>query len=228
MLFRSGNEGVAWATRNTKYAIGYVELAYAKSNGMTVAYLQNGDKTAFVEPTFENVFQAADSYPIANIPKPQDDWSQVSMVLAPGQNSYPIVSFTYLLLYEDLDQAVSDKDTAKTLVQMVSWMIIDGQKFSQPLGYVPLPKAIQELDKQGLARIKFYGEQILANGANSSSKSENTQTKVDTKSDTKKEIKVEKKSDIKKNTKITETKTVKKDTKTVKKDTKITKAITKN
>ncbi|HIH06962.1 MAG TPA: phosphate ABC transporter substrate-binding protein PstS [Candidatus Nitrosotenuis sp.] len=221
-LGAAGNEGVAWATRNTKYAIGYVELAYAKSNGMTIAYLQNGDKTAFVEPTFDHVFQAADAYPIANIPKPQDDWSQVSMVLAPGANAYPIVSLTYLLLYEDLDQAVSDKDTAKTLVQMVSWMVTDGQKFSQPLGYVPLPKTIQELDKQGLARIKFYGEQILGTGDNSvMSESEKTQNKADTKSDTKKEIKVEKKSDVKKNTKVTEKKTVKKDNKT-------TKTITKN
>lgn len=221
-LGAAGNEGVAWATRNTKYAIGYVELAYAKSNGMTVAYLQNGDKTAFVEPTFDHVFQAADSYPIANIPKPQDDWSQVSMVLAQGTNAYPIVSLTYLLLYEDLDQAVSDKDTAKTLVQMVNWMITDGQKFSQPLGYVPLPKTIQELDKQGLARIKFYGEQILVDGNRSViSELEKTQNKADTKSDTKKEIKVEKKSDVKKNTKVTEKKTVKKDNKT-------TKTITKN
>ena len=141
------------------------------------------------------------------------------MVLAPGTNAYPIVSLTYLLLYEDLDQAVSDKDTAKTLVQMVSWMVTDGQKFSQPLGYVPLPKTIQELDKQGLARIKFYGEQILGTGDNSvMSESEKTQNKADTKSDTKKEIKVEKKSDVKKNTKVTDKKTVKKDNKTTTKN----------
>jgi len=55
----AGNEGVAWATRNTKYAIGYVELAYAFQNKMTYAYLQNADKTNFVEPNLDSVFEAA-------------------------------------------------------------------------------------------------------------------------------------------------------------------------
>ncbi|MEM2160204.1 MAG: phosphate ABC transporter substrate-binding protein PstS [Candidatus Nitrosotenuis sp.] len=206
----AGNEGVAWATRNTKYAIGYVELAYAKQNEMTVAYLQNGDKTAFVEPTFDTVFEGAKAYPIDKIPRPEADWSQVSMVLAPGQNSYPIVSFTYLLVYEDINQAISDKDMAKAFVHMIHWMVTDGQKFSKPLGYVPLPSAIQELDKQGIARIKFDGEQLWSYGSSSA------------KSDV---AKTEAKSDAKADAKKTDTKTdaKKKDTKKIdKKDTKKT------
>jgi phosphate ABC transporter phosphate-binding protein len=206
----AGNEGVAWATRNTKYAIGYVELAYAKQNEMTVAYLQNGDKTAFVEPTFDTVFEGAKAYPVDKIPRPEADWSQVSMVLAPGQNSYPIVSFTYLLVYEDINQAISDKDMAKAFVHMIHWMVTDGQKFSKPLGYVPLPSAIQELDKQGIARIKFDGEQLWSYGSSSA------------KSDV---AKTEAKSDAKADAKKTDTKTdaKKKDTKKIdKKDTKKT------
>ncbi len=204
----AGNEGVAWATRNTKYAIGYVELAYAKANEMTVAYLQNGDKTKFVEPTFDTVFEGAKAFPIEKIPKPEADWSAVSMVLAPGENSYPIVSFTYLLVYEDINQAISDKEMAKSFVHMLYWMITDGQKFSKPLGYVPLPENIQELGKQGISRIKFDGEQLWAYGS----------VKIDAaKSDVKSDIKVDKK-DIKKDTKKDTKKTDKK--KTDKKDTK--------
>lgn len=156
----AGNEGVAWATRNTKYAIGYVELAYAFQNKMTYAYLQNGDKTNFVEPTFETVFEAAKTYPMNKIPRPEADWSQVSMVVAPGKNSYPIVSLTYLLVYENIDQVIKDKEKAKALVHLIHWMVTDGQKFSKPLLYIPLPPSIQELDKQGIARIKFNGEQL--------------------------------------------------------------------
>ncbi|MFN3654119.1 MAG: phosphate ABC transporter substrate-binding protein PstS [Candidatus Nitrosotenuis sp.] len=156
----AGNEGVAWATRNTKYAIGYVELAYAFQNKMTYAYLQNGDKTGFVEPTFENVFEAAKTYPLDKIPRPEADWSQVSMVVAPGKNSYPIVSLTYLLVYENIDQVIKDKEKAKTFVHLLYWMVTDGQKFSKPLLYVPLPPSIQELDKEGISRIKFNGEQL--------------------------------------------------------------------
>jgi phosphate ABC transporter phosphate-binding protein len=191
----AGNEGVAWATRNTKYAIGYVELAYAKANGMTVASLQNGDKTTFVEPTFDTVFEGAKQFPIERIPKPEADWSQVSMVLSPGQNSYPIVSFTYLLVYEDLNQAVNDKDMAKTLVHILHWMVTDGQKFSKPLGYVPLPQNIQDLDKQGLSRLKFDGEQIWSYSSDKADA-----TKSDAKSDAKTDVKKSDKKDTKKKT----------------------------
>jgi phosphate transport system substrate-binding protein len=215
----AGNEGVAWATRNTKYAIGYVELAYAKANEMTVAYLQNGDKTAFVEPTFDTVFEGAKAYPVEKIPKPEADWSQVSMVLAPGQNSYPIVSFTYLLVYEDINQAISDKDMANAFVHMLYWMITDGQKFSKPLGYVPLPTNIQELGKQGISRIKFDGEQLWSHSSTGSVKSD---TKTDAKTDKTSDKKTEKKDIKKKVEKKSDKKTEKKDAKKVKKSIKKT------
>jgi len=206
----AGNEGVAWATRNTKYAIGYVELAYAFQNKMTYAYLQNGDKTKFLEPNFDTVYEAAKTYPIEKIPRPEADWSQVSMVIAPGENSYPIASFTYLMVYENIEQAVKDKDKAKALVHLMHWMVTDGQKFSKPLLYVPLPPAIQDLDKQGLARIKFNGEQLWSYDSTSDVKSD--VAKADTKSDTKDAKKTDKKD--------TKKKTDKKDTKKIKKPVK--------
>lgn len=156
----AGNEGVAWATRNTKYAIGYVELAYAFQNEMTYASLQNADKTAFIEPSFDTVFEAVKSFPVDKLPRPDADWSHVSIVNAPGPNSYPIASFTYLLVYQDIEKVVDDKDKAKALVHMIYWMITDGQKYSKPLLYIPLSPSIQELDKQALAMITFSGEQL--------------------------------------------------------------------
>lgn len=227
----AGNEGVAWATRNTKYAIGYVELVYAFQNGMTYAYLENADKTGYVEPNFDTVFDAVKAFPIDKLPKPEADWSSVSMVNAPGKNAYPIASFTYLLVYENLNQAVSDKDAAKTLVHMINWMVTDGQKFSKPLLYVPLPPAVQELDRQALGKLTFNGEKIW-----------NYQPKPvvnldilkssDVKADAKTTAKTETKSDAKDAKKTTEAKpkTTKTDTsKTVPKktDTKETKPTTK-
>jgi phosphate ABC transporter phosphate-binding protein len=205
----AGNEGVAWATRNTKYAIGYVELAYAFQNKMTYAHLQNGDKTNFVEPTFETVFEAAKTYPMNKIPRPEADWSQVSMVVAPGENSYPIVSLTYLLVYENIDQVIKDKEKAKALVHLLHWMITDGQKFSKPLLYVPIPPSIQDLDKEGIARIKFNGEQLW----------KYEPEKTDAKSD--KSTKETKSKDVK-STKETKSKDVKSE-KNVKKEVKKTK-----
>ncbi len=199
----AGNEGVAWATRNTKYAIGYVELAYAFQNKMTYAYLQNADKTNFVEPNLNSVFEAAKSFKVEQLPRPEGDWSTVSIVSAPGKNAYPIASFTYLLVYEDIDQVIKDKDKAKALVHMIHWMVTDGQKHSKPLLYVPLPPAVQELDKQGLARIKFNGEQLwnydVKSTKTDATKTTSTKTDTDTKiKDTKSATKDTKKTDKKK------------------------------
>ncbi|MEW6043090.1 MAG: phosphate ABC transporter substrate-binding protein PstS [Thermoproteota archaeon] len=208
----AGNEGVAWATRNTKYAIGYVELAYAFQNKMTFAYLQNADKTKFVEPSLDSVFAAVSSFSTDKLPKAEGDWSKVSITNAPGENSYPIASFTYLLVYENIDQVIKDKDKAKALVHLIHWMITDGQKFSKPLLYDPLPPAVQEIGKQGLARINFNGEQlwkyeskVVKSDAKSTAekKSTDTKEKKDTKKDTKDKKKETKKikKPIKKTTK---------------------------
>jgi phosphate ABC transporter phosphate-binding protein len=207
----AGNEGVAWATRNTKYAIGYVELAYAFQSKMTFATLENGDKTKFVEPSFDTVFEAAKTYPVDKIPRPESDWSEVSIVVAPGENAYPIASFTYLLVYENIDQAIKDKDQAKAFVHMLHWMITDGQKFSKPLLYVPLPPSIQELDKQGIERIKFNGEQLWSYSS-SDTKSDTNADKKSDKSDKKtdkKDVKKKIKKDVKKK-KITKPKSTSK------------------
>jgi len=216
----AGNEGVAWATRNTKYAIGYVELAYAFQNQLTYAHLQNGDKTKFIEPNFDTVFEAAKTYPVEKIPKPEEDWSQVSVVVAPGENSYPIVSFTYLLVYENIDQVIKNKDEAKAFVHMLHWMVTDGQEFSKPLLYIPLPPTVQDLDKQGIARIKFNGEQLWGYGTSDATKSATTDTKSDAKSekDTKKTDKKDTKKKDKKETKKIKKpvkKTIKKPTSTI-------------
>ena len=155
----AGNEGVAGIVRSTPYSMGYVELAYAFQTGMSFAYIQNGDGTKFVEPTLDTISEA--SAGVANsLPSSDGDWSQVTLVNAPGENSYPIASFTYLLVYEDLSQATKSIDEAKTLVHMIHWMITDGQSHSESLLYVPLSDSVVEIGKQGLAQVK-YGDEIL-------------------------------------------------------------------
>ncbi|MEM3089135.1 MAG: phosphate ABC transporter substrate-binding protein PstS [Candidatus Nitrosotenuis sp.] len=187
----AGNEGVAWATRNTKYAIGYVELAYAFQNEMTFAHIQNADKTKFVEPSLETVFAAVNSFSINQLPRAEGDWSEVSITNAPGENSYPLASFTYLLVYENIEKSVNDKEKAKALIHLLHWMITDGQKFSKPLLYDPLPPAVQEIGKQGLARIKYNGEQLWNYKPTSAVKAEASKATINS------AVKSEIKSDVK-------------------------------
>lgn len=157
-----GNEGVAGVVQKTPYSIGYIELAYALQSGMSYAFVQNADKTAFIEPSLESIKSAA-AEASKKLPKADGDWSKVSIVNQPGKNSYPISSFSYILVYKNLDNIANmDKEKAKALVHLIYWMITDGQKYSPALQYVPLPDEVKEIGKKGLSEIKFKGEQLFA------------------------------------------------------------------
>ena len=158
-LAAAGNEGVAGIIRSTTYSIGYVELAYAYQTKMTFANVQNGDKNKFIEPSIDSISASIASV-VDRLPAAEEDWSAVSAVNAPGPNSYPIASFSYLLVYEDLKQSSKNIEEAKTMLHMIHWMITDGQEFSRSLLYAPLPDKVVELDKKGLSKVT-YGGQVL-------------------------------------------------------------------
>ena len=156
-LAAAGNEGVAGIVKSTEYSIGYIELAYAFQTGMSFAFLENADKTAFIEPTLDSI-SAASSGVADFLPAAEDSWVGVSLVNAPGPDSYPIASFTYLLVYDDLKPVTKNKEQAKAVIHMIHWMITDGQEFSSSLLYVPLADKVVELGKQGLSKVTYDGE----------------------------------------------------------------------
>jgi len=158
-LAAAGNEGVAGIVKSTDYAIGYIELAYAFQTGMSYAFVQNADKTAFIEPTLDSI-SAASSGVADTLPSAEDSWVDVSLVNAPGADSYPLASFTYLLVYDDLKLVTDNKETAKAVIHLIYWMITDGQEFSSSLLYVPLADKAIELGKQGLSKVTYDGESL--------------------------------------------------------------------
>ena len=139
-----GNEGVAGLVRQTPASLGYVELVYAVQNNIATGAMQNS-AGAFVTPSVESVTAAA-AGAAANMPA---DF-RVSITNAPGQDSYPVSSFTWLLLYED----PSDKAQARTMKEFVRWAVTDGQKMAPELGYARLPQPIVDLELKALEQLK--------------------------------------------------------------------------
>jgi len=166
-LASAGNEGVAAIVKSTEYSIGYVELAYAFQTGMSYASVQNAEKSAFIEPTLDSI-SAASSGVANTLPAAEDSWVGVSLVNAPGSDSYPIASFTYLLLYDDLKSVTNNKEQAKAVIHIIHWMITDGQEFSSSLLYVPLADKVTELGKQGLSKVTYDGESLWTYEADAS------------------------------------------------------------
>jgi phosphate transport system substrate-binding protein len=139
-----GNEGVAGQVKQTPFAIGYVELVYAKQNKLPFAWLQNASGK-FIEPSVSAVTAAAAS---AKLPATTD--FRVSIVNAPGAEAYPISSFTYLLV----PKTFADAAKGKKLVDFVKWAIHDGEKEAPGLDYAPLPEAIVAILDQRLSQIQ--------------------------------------------------------------------------
>jgi len=160
----AGNEGVATTVRTSPYSIGYVELAYAFQNDMPVAFIQNADGTAFIEPTFDTLSAAA-AGAAQGLPAAHEHWQGVSINNSPGPNSYPIVSFTYILLHQNLEKSTPSKAHAQETVNLIKWMITEGQKYNPELLYVPIPAEVTQLGLKGLDRVTYNGQLLFAEAA---------------------------------------------------------------
>ena len=147
-----GNEGVAGQVKNTPGALGYVELAYAAKNALPVALVRNA-AGKFIEPTIESTTAAATG---AARSMPAD--FRVSLTNPPGDEAYPIASFTWLLLYrEQPDQA-----KGRAIVNFLWWMSHEGQKFAADLLYAPLPPPVVKQIEARIKEINYQGKPLLA------------------------------------------------------------------
>jgi phosphate transport system substrate-binding protein len=130
-----GNDGVANAVKQTPGAAGYVELQYATQAGLTSAFVKNADGQ-YVPGSTDGVTAAADAA-VADFPA---DFRQAPIINGKGATTYPVASYTYLLVYQDQ----RDKDKGQALVAFAAWALTDGQALEKDLGFAPLPSAVDE------------------------------------------------------------------------------------
>ena len=154
-----GNEGVAGGVRTTSNSIGYVTLAYALQSGMAVASIENGEGTAFVRPSIETA-SAASEAALPALPEAHQSWYDVDLLAVPGGDSYPITSFSYIIIHPDLEESTNSMDQAKAVVNMIAWMVTDGQRLAPDLGYVPIVETVSEIGLSGLSRVTYGGEPV--------------------------------------------------------------------
>jgi phosphate transport system substrate-binding protein len=125
-----GNEGVSAQLLQSKGSIGYVEYGFAQQNHMQTAALENN------AGHFVNYSPKAAKEALSKIAMPENF---VAFASDPaGATAYPIVSYTWLLMYRHYD----DHNKAAALKTFLDWALTDGQKVSDELGYVPLPATL--------------------------------------------------------------------------------------
>jgi phosphate transport system substrate-binding protein len=148
-LGAKGNEGVAGQVKQTPGSIGYVELAYATQNKLPIAAIRN-KSGQFVAASVPAVTAAAAGAAKA---LPANTDYRISIVDAPGADSYPISSFTWILVYQHQTDAVK----GKKLVDFLNWALTEGEKSAVTLDYAPLPAEMATTVKAKLGTIDFSG-----------------------------------------------------------------------
>jgi phosphate transport system substrate-binding protein len=128
-----GNEGVAGLVRQLPGAIGYVELIYALQNHIAFGSVKNAAGN-WVTASIDGVTEAA-----ASVKTMPADY-RISITNAPGKDSYPISSFTYLLI----PTHAADAAKGKVIKDMLSWIVNSGEGEVSALSYAPLPKPLAE------------------------------------------------------------------------------------
>jgi phosphate transport system substrate-binding protein len=139
-----GNEGVMGTVKQTPDSIGYVELIYAIQNHEPYGDVQNADGV-FVKASLEGVSAAA-AGAAANMP---DDF-RVSITNAPGKTSYPVSSFTWLLI----PAQIQDANKREAIKAFLKWMLADGQKDCEALSYAKLPAPVIAKETKAISLIQ--------------------------------------------------------------------------
>jgi phosphate transport system substrate-binding protein len=137
-----GNEGVTQSITSTPGSIGYIEYGYAKGSNVPMASLENASGN-MVQPSIESA-QAT----LAAVEMPDD--LIVWMPDPEGNESYPIVTYTWIICFQKYD----DARKAEVLKDVLRFCLTDGQSMSEQLGYIPLPESVVEKVKAALGKIQ--------------------------------------------------------------------------
>ncbi len=140
---QKGNEGVAGMVRQSPHSFGYVELIYAAQNKMPFGAVRNASGK-FVKASTDGVTEAA-----AAAAKSMPADYRVSITNAQGSASYPIASFTWLLI----PVQATDPAKAKAMQAFLTWMLDHGEAEAATMTYAPLPKAVQDSVRKSIRSI---------------------------------------------------------------------------
>ena len=82
---------------------------------------------------------------------------RASLTNAAGEAAYPIVSFTWALVYQEQ----ADEAKGRALVNFLWWATRDGQVYARDLNYAPLPLPVVSRVEAKLQEVTHRGRPLL-------------------------------------------------------------------
>lgn len=136
-----GNEGVTAQVSQQVGTIGYLESTYAMQNKLTTAKLENKSGN-YLRSDTATVTEAISTLELPDnllgfIPDP------------PGANAYPIVTYSWILVYK----TYNDSTQSRALKDVLSWCLTTGQQFAEELSFVPLSSQLVPRVQSALAQV---------------------------------------------------------------------------
>jgi phosphate transport system substrate-binding protein len=169
------NAGVAECIAGNPYSIGPLEIAYEIANPGQINFgaVQNHFGN-YIAANLTNISQALAAGVKNGLPSTDSEWSSFSVIQQTFNDStdkyiYPVSTFTYALVYQDLSASYASTSQAQAVatVNFLSWVVTSGQATgptspTTTLGYPPLPSAAVTLSQQLLASITYNGTPVLS------------------------------------------------------------------
>ncbi len=159
---KSGNGGIAPYVKATNLSISYVESSYASKYGLSTAAVaaqsKSKGKTVYLKPT--NATVAAALSAAANTEDPTNpSVSFVQPVYATGVNSYPIVGYSWLMVYHEYKSTNGvTLGQVQGMIAFMNWALTDGQSSTYLYkGYSPVPVSARAAAIAELHKISFDG-----------------------------------------------------------------------
>ncbi len=149
-LEATGNVGMVQTSQKTEYSLAYIGVSYGAdiaTAGLGTASLKN-ESDNFVVPTKEAVEAAAAGLGTRT---PPDE--RLSIVLAPGADAYPLVSYEYAIV----STKQADPATAAAIRKFLLWTIVPSEtneSYLDNVHFIPLPPHIWELSQAQIQTIK--------------------------------------------------------------------------
>lgn len=149
-----GNQGVSASVINTANSIGYVELSFAISNGLPyVSMVNKAGKTVVAD-------SASVESAMRDFANGFSDKLTVTIVDAPGDGSWPIAGYTYLILHT---QNMTDCVKAQKLLEYINWSLTDtgAASAAAKLGYSVLPTVVRDQVLAKLGEVSCNGQPVM-------------------------------------------------------------------
>lgn len=147
----NGNDGVVQTLAATPYSIGYVGISYADQiakAGLGTAMVKN-QAGKFLLPNPQSIADAA-----AELDPRTPPYERITLVFAPGDNSYPLINYEYAVV----SKAQPNAAMAHALRHFLLWAITEtggnSRDYLKPVGFISLPDFIRGLSEKQIAQIQ--------------------------------------------------------------------------